>query len=472
MKGRVGVATQRSCRVSCLENAVFTLLSCRDIIVEAECCSSKIRLHHEDSMAAPWSGDIWAALNVEVLRADDGESNAGIQGRGGREIPEKTLIRKSGLGGGVASVGGEQSNHSVTVARNVNMTHQGELGSIPGGVASGVSHVIVMPDDAAGRRVFSAISRVPPPLYSGAASRSLPERLNLGPLSRTKLSDQRPRMQPLITWSTNALDTTLSRLGLPTEGRKTKATSGKSPSTKVAGRQMISRPCNSREHEPWRNLLRTILLPPGITGFYSWRVRPRIFACGNRAGRCRSLANILGDLSSPSPLPTLHSGADPSSLRFTLICSQGLDVKSPLHYFTHSLTHSDFVIEMSTPVNYRGTCKEPLLQTVDRTSQARSPAFYNCFPFKKPFWLSRGQRAGEVSPSKRNLSAELGHSARLHLRSDSIHRVQYTQCDENSALQLRALLLEARAHLMRLAMLPLSPPRVSASDVEKAPAGG
>ncbi|KAJ8880399.1 hypothetical protein PR048_016868 [Dryococelus australis] len=36
------------------------------------------------------SEDIWTALNIEVLRADEGESDAGMQGRGKREIPEKT----------------------------------------------------------------------------------------------------------------------------------------------------------------------------------------------------------------------------------------------------------------------------------------------------------------------------------------------------------------------------------------------
>ncbi|KAJ8881216.1 hypothetical protein PR048_017690 [Dryococelus australis] len=43
VKGRVNAATQRACRVSCQVNAVFTLLSCHDINVKAECCSSKIR---------------------------------------------------------------------------------------------------------------------------------------------------------------------------------------------------------------------------------------------------------------------------------------------------------------------------------------------------------------------------------------------------------------------------------------------
>ncbi|KAJ8878580.1 hypothetical protein PR048_019161 [Dryococelus australis] len=49
----------------------------------------------------------------------------------------------------------------------------------------------------------------------------------------------------------------------------------------------------------------------------------RIFAGGNRAGRCRWSAGFLGDL--PSPLP-LHPSADPSSTRFTHIGSQDLVV--------------------------------------------------------------------------------------------------------------------------------------------------
>ncbi|KAJ8877959.1 hypothetical protein PR048_022422 [Dryococelus australis] len=48
-------------------------------------------------------------------------------------------------------------------------THLGELGSIPGGVARGFSHVGIVPDDNAGRRAFSEISRFPPPFNSGAA---------------------------------------------------------------------------------------------------------------------------------------------------------------------------------------------------------------------------------------------------------------------------------------------------------------
>ncbi|KAJ8867338.1 hypothetical protein PR048_031139 [Dryococelus australis] len=48
----------------------------------------------------------------------------------------------------------------------------GEPYSIPGGVAPGFSHVGIVPDDAAGGRVFSGISRFPPPFPSGTVAYS------------------------------------------------------------------------------------------------------------------------------------------------------------------------------------------------------------------------------------------------------------------------------------------------------------
>ncbi|KAJ8893631.1 hypothetical protein PR048_006231 [Dryococelus australis] len=60
---------------------------------------------------------------------------------------------------------------------------------------------------------------------------------------------------------------------------------------------------------------------------------PRIFACGNRAGRCRLWAGFLGDLPFPPPL---HSSTAPYSPRFTLIGSQDHDVKSRQNFITHS----------------------------------------------------------------------------------------------------------------------------------------
>ncbi|KAJ8868800.1 hypothetical protein PR048_030341 [Dryococelus australis] len=47
--------------------------------------------------------------------------------------------------------------------------HQGEPGSIPSGATPGPSHVGTVPNDAAVRRAFSGISRLPPPVHSGVA---------------------------------------------------------------------------------------------------------------------------------------------------------------------------------------------------------------------------------------------------------------------------------------------------------------
>ncbi|KAJ8871717.1 hypothetical protein PR048_028049 [Dryococelus australis] len=59
--------------------------------------------------------------------------------------------------------------------------------------------------------------------------------------------------------------------------------------------------------------------PTKATGFDSRWGRPRILACGNRAGRCRWLAGFLGDLPFP---PLLQSSAAPYLPRSSLIGSQ------------------------------------------------------------------------------------------------------------------------------------------------------
>ncbi|KAJ8887816.1 hypothetical protein PR048_014034 [Dryococelus australis] len=69
-------------------------------------------------------------------------------------------------------------------------SHQGEPGSIPDRV-NGFSQVGTVPDDAIGRRVFSRISRFPPPLNSGAApfSRQSPSSaLKTSPLRAAQIS--------------------------------------------------------------------------------------------------------------------------------------------------------------------------------------------------------------------------------------------------------------------------------------------
>ncbi|KAJ8898013.1 hypothetical protein PR048_003373 [Dryococelus australis] len=61
----------------------------------------------------------------------------------------------------------------------------------------------------------------------------------------------------------------------------------------------------------------------------------RIFASGNRAGRCRWSAGFLGYIPFPPPLP---SGTAPYSLQSPIIGSQDLAVKSRPNLFTHSLS--------------------------------------------------------------------------------------------------------------------------------------
>ncbi|KAJ8894154.1 hypothetical protein PR048_006764 [Dryococelus australis] len=67
------------------------------------------------------------------------------------------------------------------------VSHLGEPGSIPGGVAPGLSHVGIVPDDASGLRVFLRISRVLCTFIPGAAPYSS---LHSHILSRTQSAAQ------------------------------------------------------------------------------------------------------------------------------------------------------------------------------------------------------------------------------------------------------------------------------------------
>ncbi|KAJ8891110.1 hypothetical protein PR048_010620 [Dryococelus australis] len=70
--------------------------------------------------------------------------------------------------------------------------------SIPGGVAPGFPHVGIVPDDAAGRRVFSEISRFPSPLHSGAAPFSPSSALHT---SMLRVAQNSPSPFRIITWN-------------------------------------------------------------------------------------------------------------------------------------------------------------------------------------------------------------------------------------------------------------------------------
>ncbi|KAJ8878304.1 hypothetical protein PR048_018881 [Dryococelus australis] len=97
------------------------------------------------------------------------------QGRLKREIPEKTRQPAASSGTiptckntGVSQPGIEPCSYWWEASISLLAFHQCEPGSIPGQV-TGFSHVGIVPDDAAGRRVFSGISRFPSPPRSGTA---------------------------------------------------------------------------------------------------------------------------------------------------------------------------------------------------------------------------------------------------------------------------------------------------------------
>ncbi|KAJ8893502.1 hypothetical protein PR048_006100 [Dryococelus australis] len=101
-----------------------------------------------DQQQAGHAENICAALNNEVLRADQSGmrrewSGVGLTGRGKRVIPEKT--RRPA----------ESSATTPACENPLLASDLGEPGSIPEQVTSGFSYVGIVPDDAAGRRVFS-----------------------------------------------------------------------------------------------------------------------------------------------------------------------------------------------------------------------------------------------------------------------------------------------------------------------------
>ncbi|KAJ8873890.1 hypothetical protein PR048_024726 [Dryococelus australis] len=136
--------------------------------------------------------EVWAALNIEVFRACEGEvrrawSSAGMRGRGKEEMPGKicrlaassdttpTLENSEATPSGIET-GSSRCEASCLTAGLLETAgfrgdevvrlfafHQGVPYSIPGGVIPEFSHVAIVPHDAAGRRVFSGISRFPHP---------------------------------------------------------------------------------------------------------------------------------------------------------------------------------------------------------------------------------------------------------------------------------------------------------------------
>ncbi|KAJ8878673.1 hypothetical protein PR048_019258 [Dryococelus australis] len=247
----------------------------------------------------------------------------------------------------------------------------------PGGAAPRFSHAVIVPSDAAGRRVFSGISHPSlPPFHSGAAPYSLDFTLigspdldvrshpNLFTYSFTRCitrflnqssyclprrclvirvfpsshTERHPRMER--RWNTRAVETGIPRENRPTSG----IAQHRFPHAKIPG----VNPPEIEPGSPWWEASALATAPPlpsteirrtnhilatrfplGEPGSILCR---RIFACGNRGGRCHWSAGYLEELAFPPPL---HFGAAPYLPRFTLIGSQDLDVMSRPNIFAH-----------------------------------------------------------------------------------------------------------------------------------------
>ncbi|KAJ8874151.1 hypothetical protein PR048_024993 [Dryococelus australis] len=118
----------------------------------------------------------WGVLRVEVMRQVASVQESALELtlnsilQHGNQLHQKILIRSLKLAVNNDNVpAGPRWRSGRNTAPP---SHQGEPGSIPGGVASGFSHVGIVPNDDTGRWVFSGISRFPPSLYSGAAPHS------------------------------------------------------------------------------------------------------------------------------------------------------------------------------------------------------------------------------------------------------------------------------------------------------------
>ncbi|KAJ8883015.1 hypothetical protein PR048_014854 [Dryococelus australis] len=284
-------------------------------------------------------------------------------------------------------------------------SHQSEMGPIAGGVAPGSSHVGIVPDDAAGRRVILGISRFPRPCVPALLPRfTLIGSQDLAVKSRPNLFTHSSGDAQVHLLASSNYSLWRFRGDVPVAvkhallvgqggGDSVREEKRRIEYIRVEGRPCVTDfdlqrrnanptteaenpftsrystfPCSllavaamHRDFDLQAKLYNVMdkysdvncalvacfqsrgrrlghLSPGGVkyrvgqwlkrTGLDSRWGRSRIFAFGNRAGRCRWYTGFLGDLTFP---PLLHSGAVPYSSRFTLIGSRDLGVKSRIN---------------------------------------------------------------------------------------------------------------------------------------------
>ncbi|KAJ8895395.1 hypothetical protein PR048_000727 [Dryococelus australis] len=208
-------------------------------------------------------------------------------------------------------------------------SHQAEPGSIPGRF-TGLSQVGIVPDDAVGRRVFSGIPASSAPSFlrrSIFTSITLIGSQDLGVKSRPNLFTHSAYTMVYLTHrNPHTLATKMASLANNMPQRRSPISAW--PSHNHSENEHTLMKETALQFRPYvfinfvtqvsmaKDLPRGVQFPGGSL---------RIFASGNRAGRCRWSAGFLGDFPFSPPF---NSSTVPYSPHFTLIASQDLDVKS------------------------------------------------------------------------------------------------------------------------------------------------
>ncbi|KAJ8867313.1 hypothetical protein PR048_031114 [Dryococelus australis] len=170
----IAVYAMNICRCYEYGSSYTFILHCAPILKEVFRCSSA--QHELLGSARRFQAAIRRCLSSPDMTQDPRMERHWNARAGKQQYREKiqhdSHVRKSGseLAVGqtqIATVGGERPSHCATAPAR--LPPRNEPGSIPGWVAPGFSHVGIVPDNAAGRRVFSVISRFPRPFHSGAA---------------------------------------------------------------------------------------------------------------------------------------------------------------------------------------------------------------------------------------------------------------------------------------------------------------
>ncbi|KAJ8888091.1 hypothetical protein PR048_007578 [Dryococelus australis] len=260
-----------------------------------------------------------------------------MKGRGKREIPEKTrrpkaspgtiptcedLVTRPGDRTRFALAGGERANRSATVASYYTL---------------GFPHVGIGPDDVAGRRVFSGLSRFPRPCIPGMLRPHLasPPRSFNNPADLSKFPGQRDGIN--ICCGACRRSSLMTMIVVPRSNKS--SVIPLLAASPLRGRKGVTSACI--EFKPARGLggraVSLLASQPSRTGFIPRSDQSRIFG---RRETHRTMV-LICEFSRGFPVsPALPFRRCSVLTSITLIGSEDPAVKSRPYLYTHPLTHS------------------------------------------------------------------------------------------------------------------------------------